>query len=134
MRGEASQLALVFQNLLTNAMKYCPEGVHPAIDISARAYGSHWIVSVRDNGIGFDQKYAAQIFGLFKRLHKDKYPGTGLGLAICHRIIERYSGRMWAESAPGQGPPSTSPFRNRLNGLQAKEKPATPAKGCGLDG
>jgi light-regulated signal transduction histidine kinase (bacteriophytochrome) len=62
-----------------------------------------WIISVADNGIGFEPQYAERIFGLFKRLHKDEYPGTGLGLAICKRIAERYGGRMWAEGRPGDG-------------------------------
>lgn len=65
--------------------------------------GQYWIVSVRDNGIGFDPRYADRIFGLFKRLHKGEYPGTGLGLAICRRIVERYGGRIWAQSQPGEG-------------------------------
>jgi light-regulated signal transduction histidine kinase (bacteriophytochrome) len=62
-----------------------------------------WVIAVRDNGIGFDQKYAEGIFGLFKRLYRDEYPGTGLGLAICQRIVERYGGRVWAESQLGIG-------------------------------
>jgi len=102
-RGDTAQLALVFQNLLSNALKYRRQDVPPEIHIAVEPDGEQWIVSVRDNGIGFDQQYARRIFGLFKRLHKDAYPGTGLGLAICQRIIERYGGRMWAEGRPGQG-------------------------------
>jgi signal transduction histidine kinase len=61
-------------------------------------------MSVQDNGIGFEPQQAQNVFGLFKRLHPDnEYPGTGLGLAICMRIVERYGGRIWAESEPGQG-------------------------------
>jgi PAS domain S-box-containing protein len=101
-RGDTPQLAHVFQNLLSNSLKY-RSAANPRIDIRCEPKGNRWIISVRDNGIGFDQKYAERIFGLFKRLHKDEYPGTGLGLAICQRIVERYGGRMWAESAPGEG-------------------------------
>ena len=81
-----------------------PERPRPA-DPYLRGVGTagHWVISVRDNGIGFEQQYAERIFGLFKRLHKEEYPGTGLGLAICKRIIERYGGRMWAEGKPGEG-------------------------------
>ena len=101
--GDEAQLAQVFQNLLSNALKYRRHDLSPKIVISAEQHGKEWVVSVADNGIGFDQQYARRIFGLFKRLHKDEYPGTGLGLAICHRIIERCGGRMWAEGRPGQG-------------------------------
>jgi len=102
-RGETPQLALVFQNLISNALKYCRPNVPPEIRISTSFEGDSCTIVVRDNGIGFEQQYAERIFGLFKRLHKEEYPGTGLGLAICPRIIERYGGRMWAQSAPGEG-------------------------------
>jgi signal transduction histidine kinase len=96
-------MAHVFQNLLSNALKYCKKDTAPEIDICALRDGDYWTISVRDNGIGFEPQYAERIFGLFKRLHKDEYPGTGLGLAICKRIVERYGGRIWAESRLGEG-------------------------------
>jgi PAS domain S-box-containing protein len=102
-RGDVPQLSHVFQNILSNALKYRKAGVVPRVQVAAVREGAEWIVSIRDNGIGFEPKYADRIFGLFKRLHKDEYPGTGLGLAICKRIVERYGGRMWADSEPGQG-------------------------------
>lgn len=102
-RGDALQMAHVLENLLSNALKYSRKDVSPEIHISAEPDGEQWTISVRDNGIGFDQQYAGRIFGLFKRLHRDEYPGTGLGLAICQRIIERYGGRIWAESKPDAG-------------------------------
>jgi PAS domain S-box-containing protein len=102
-RGETSQMAHVFQNVISNALKYRRDGVRPEIQIAADRKGGEWTVSIRDNGIGFEPEYAERIFGLFKRLHKDEYPGTGLGLAICKRIVERYGGRMWADGSPGEG-------------------------------
>lgn len=101
--GDETQLAQVFQNLLSNALKYRKAETPPQITITAELQDTEWVVSVIDNGIGFEQQYAERIFGLFKRLHKDDYPGTGLGLAICQRIIERCGGRMWAEGKPGEG-------------------------------
>jgi light-regulated signal transduction histidine kinase (bacteriophytochrome) len=102
-RGESSQLAHVFQNLLSNSLKYRNADSPPKIAISAVRRNQDWTVTVEDNGIGFEPQYAQRIFGLFKRLHKDEFPGTGLGLAICQRIVERYGGRMWAEGRPGLG-------------------------------
>jgi light-regulated signal transduction histidine kinase (bacteriophytochrome) len=102
-RGDASQLAHVFQNLLSNALKYSQAGVPPQVCVAVEQDAGSWIVSIRDNGIGFDPQYAEKIFGLFKRLYKEEYPGTGLGLAICKRIVERYGGRIWAEGRPGEG-------------------------------
>jgi PAS domain S-box-containing protein len=101
--GNMQQIAHVFQNLLSNALKYRKPDVSPQIRISAKRDGKQWIIAVQDNGIGFDQQYAERIFGLFKRLHNTEYPGTGVGLAICQRIIERYGGRMWAEGKPQVG-------------------------------
>lgn len=101
--GDAAQFTHVFQNMLSNALKYRHAHIAPEIDISARRDGANWIISARDNGIGFEPQYAQKIFGLFKRLHKDEFSGTGLGLAICQRIIERYGGRIWADGIPGQG-------------------------------
>jgi light-regulated signal transduction histidine kinase (bacteriophytochrome) len=102
--GNADQLAHVFQNLLTNALKYCKPDVSPKIQIGAKRHEDEWNVSVTDNGIGFAQEYADLVFGLFKRLHNtDQHDGTGIGLAICRRIIERYGGKIWAESQLGVG-------------------------------
>ena len=102
-RGDTPQMAHVFQNLLSNALKYRKKELRPVIDISVQGDGPQWVVSVRDNGIGFEPQYAERIFGLFKRLHRDEYPGTGQGSAICQRIVERYGGRMWADGKPGEG-------------------------------
>jgi light-regulated signal transduction histidine kinase (bacteriophytochrome) len=100
--GDA-HLQLVFQNLISNAIKYRKEE-RPQIHVSAAAHGSDILFSVQDNGIGIDPQYKEKIFGVFKRLHRDqKYSGTGIGLAICQRVVERYGGRIWVESSPGKG-------------------------------
>ena len=96
-------MSQVFQNIISNALKYRRKNLAPEIRVSASKDHDQWIVSIRDNGIGIEAQYSERIFGLFKRLHKDEYPGTGLGLAICKRIVERYGGRMWAEGNPGVG-------------------------------
>ncbi len=97
-------LTQLFQNLIGNAIKYRRNDAPPHIRIEARASGSEWLFAVEDNGIGIDEKYQDQIFGVFKRLHtSDEYSGTGMGLAICQRIVERAGGRIWVESRMGQG-------------------------------
>jgi two-component system, sensor histidine kinase and response regulator len=103
-RADPSQLAQVFQNLLANAAKYRrPEQV-PQIHVAVSRREQDWEFSVRDSGIGFDQKYAEQIFSPFKRLHGfEQYPGSGLGLAICRKIVEAHGGRIWAESRRERG-------------------------------
>jgi PAS domain S-box-containing protein len=102
--GDEGQLAHVFQNLLSNALKYRKPDVTPHIHIAASRKGGLCEIRFQDNGIGFHQEYAERIFGLFKRLHRDEqYPGTGLGLAISRRIVERYGGKMWAAGVEGEG-------------------------------
>ena len=107
--GDEKQLGLVFQNLLSNALKYRRPDVAPRIEITAAPQDGGWLVRVKDNGIGFSPEHRSLIFGLFKRLHKDAYPGTGLGLAIVKRILERYGGKAWADS-DGEGHGATFSF------------------------
>lgn len=103
-RGDHAQLEQVVQNLLTNALKFVRPGQTPAVEVAARRAGDEWIVSVADNGIGVEPRFAERIFGMFQRLHpRDVYPGTGIGLAICKRVVERHGGRIWVEPAPGGG-------------------------------
>jgi PAS domain S-box-containing protein len=101
---DRGQIVRLFQNLIGNAIKYRKPHQPPAVHISAEQKGAEWVISVRDNGIGFDPKYVATVFEPFKRLHTaDDYPGSGVGLAICRRIVQAQGGRIWAESAPGEG-------------------------------
>src|SRR4051794_27696967 len=101
--GDEAQFAQVFQNLISNALKYRKADVVPEIRISTERRDNDWIIAVSDNGIGFEQQYSEHIFRLFKRLHKEEYPGTGVGLAICRRIVERFGGQLRAVSAPQEG-------------------------------
>jgi PAS domain S-box-containing protein len=102
-RGDAVRLAQVLQNLLSNAIKF-RGAMPPQIHVSAQREARHWRFAVRDNGIGVDPAYAARLFQVFQRLHsQSEYPGTGIGLSICRRIVEQHNGRIWVESAVGQG-------------------------------
>jgi PAS domain S-box-containing protein len=97
-------LIRVFQNLIGNSIKYRHADRMPSIHISAEERDSHCLFSVRDNGIGFDMRYAERIFNMFKRLHAlGEYSGTGIGLAIVKRIIERHGGTVYARSEAGTG-------------------------------
>ena len=101
--GDEAQLTQLFQNLIGNAIKYRNHR-QPKIDVAARGNGDEWIFSVQDNGIGIDPQYFQRIFQMFQRLHTRKdYAGTGIGLAVCRKIVERHGGRIWVESAPGEG-------------------------------
>ena len=100
--ADQMQIVQVFQNLISNAIKYRSKEP-PRIHISAEPHGAEWTFCVRDNGIGFKQEYAERIFGLFKRLHGREVPGTGIGLANCRKILERHGGRIWAVSEENRG-------------------------------
>jgi PAS domain S-box-containing protein len=101
--GDSNQLAQLLQNLIGNAILYRGEAT-PQIHVSARSENDHWMVSVRDNGIGIDPRHQERIFEIFQRLHTQRdYPGTGIGLAICRRVVNRHGGRIWIESTPGAG-------------------------------
>jgi PAS domain S-box-containing protein len=95
-------LIRLFQNLLSNALKYHGEEA-PDIRVGVRSGGGKWKFSVQDNGIGIAAEYLTHIFGVFKRLHGSKYEGTGIGLAMCQKIVERAGGQIWAESDLGRG-------------------------------
>jgi len=101
--GDQVQLTQLLQNLLANAIKFRSQEP-PRIQVSAQAQDGDWLVSVQDNGIGIAKEHQERIFAIFQRLHaRDEYPGTGIGLALCKKIVERHGGRIWVESAPGQG-------------------------------
>ncbi len=104
-RGDASQLRRVLQNLLSNALKFRKAGQQPLIRIYAEQQaGNTWVLCIADNGIGFDEKYLDRIFNPFQRLHgREAYAGTGIGLAIVKKIVERHGARITASSTPGAG-------------------------------
>jgi signal transduction histidine kinase len=106
-QGDRSMIAQVFQNLFSNAIKYSKTEQPPRIRIRVQRYADddgYWLVSVSDEGIGFDMEHRERIFVLFQRLYTvEQYPGTGVGLAIAKRIIERHRGRIWPDSTPGKG-------------------------------
>jgi PAS domain S-box-containing protein len=102
-RGDATQLTQLFQNLISNGVKFV-SGKPPRVHLSAARDDGDWVFSVSDNGIGIKPHHASRIFTVFQRLHgRDEYPGSGVGLAICKRIVERHRGRIWVEGNPEEG-------------------------------
>jgi len=121
----ATELSQLFQNLLSNAIKYRSEAT-PEIHIRCARQESDWLFSFADNGIGIASAFHERVFGVFKRLHtREKYPGTGIGLAICRRVVERFGGRIWVESAEGTG----STFHFTLPHAQAANDKEASSKG-----
>jgi PAS domain S-box-containing protein len=102
-QGDPTQLSQLFQNLISNAIKFVADGP-PQIHISAEPENGNWLFSVQDNGIGIDPEHVQRIFAVFQRLHgRGEYPGSGVGLAICKRIVERHGGQIRVEARPEGG-------------------------------
>jgi light-regulated signal transduction histidine kinase (bacteriophytochrome) len=99
---DEGQMIQLLQNLIENSLKFCNST--PKIHISSKEEEDHFLISVKDNGIGIESAYFDRIFMIFQQLQpKEQYGGTGIGLAICKRIVERHGGRIWVESTPGKG-------------------------------
>ncbi len=111
--GDPQQIHQLLLNLVSNAVKFAG-GEPPVVTVTAEEQPEEWVVTVADNGIGIDEWNLERVFGLFQRLHRAEYPGTGIGLAICKRIVEHHQGRIWVESAVGEG----SRFRFTLPRLE----------------
>ncbi len=103
--ADPSQIHQLLQNLLGNGLKYCRKGVPPVITVRGRVVNGNMVrIEVQDNGIGIEEQYCANIFGMFKRLHsREDYEGSGIGLAVCKKIVERHGGEIGVESNPGVG-------------------------------
>jgi PAS domain S-box-containing protein len=127
---DPGQVAQIFQNLISNAIKFQREGEVPRIHISAKESQGKYndiVFSIEDNGIGIQSEYSDRIFMIFQRLHgRDKYPGTGIGLSICKRIIERHGGHIWFSSIPNVGTTFyfTLPPERAVQSLREQERVA----------
>lgn len=115
--GDEVQLAQLFQNLLTNALKFAKKDVPPVITITCEPSREGWLIGVHDNGIGIEERFFGKIFEIFRRLHtRQEYEGTGIGLAICKRIVEHHGGRIWVESTFGEGTSFYFTLRGKQHG------------------
>jgi light-regulated signal transduction histidine kinase (bacteriophytochrome) len=102
--ADESHIIQLFQNLISNAIKFRAPEILPVIKVSAEPDGAFYRFTVEDNGIGIDAKFLQKIFVIFQRLHhRETYAGSGIGLAICKKIVEQQSGAIWVESVPGSG-------------------------------
>lgn len=120
--GNKVQITQVFQNLISNAIKYQGEK-KPAIEISAEKKEDFWHFAVKDNGIGIEEWFSERIFIVFQKLHDHKkYPGSGIGLALCKRVIEKHGGKIWFESKVGKG----TTFYFSLPVIKEEKTPNTP--------
>lgn len=99
-----SDLKSLFQNLISNAIKFRKKNTQPIIHITVKSKDKEWLFAIKDNGIGIDNIYQDKLFKIFQRLHtKEEYPGTGIGLAQCKKIVELHGGKIWIESEPEKG-------------------------------
>lgn len=99
-----SDIKSLFQNLISNAVKYKKNDISPTINITVKDKTDEWLFAFKDNGIGVDKEHHERIFAIFQKLHSPKqYAGTGIGLANCKKIVEIHSGKIWIESELGKG-------------------------------
>jgi signal transduction histidine kinase len=118
--ADPMMLRQVVLNLLSNAVKYTRKVEHPQVKVSCTGENDHWVVTVQDNGAGFDMRYADKLFGVFRRLHtSQEFEGTGVGLANVRRIIMRHGGRIWAEAAVNEGARFFFTLPRRVGGTTA---------------
>jgi len=118
-KGHQTPFLQLFQNIISNGIKYHNDGVPPKIVIKCQLLHNGWEISIADNGIGMAEEYLSGIFEPFTRLHtREKFEGSGIGLAVCKKIIDRYNGKIWAESELGKG----STFYFRLPRISSKEQ------------
>ncbi|HCE56243.1 MAG TPA: hypothetical protein DER09_00245 [Prolixibacteraceae bacterium] len=102
--ADSTGIQIVLRNLIENAIKFSKSVPNPEINFGLEEKHESWILSVKDNGVGFDMKYSQRIFEIFQRLHRaEEYPGTGIGLAMVSKAVQRMNGKAWAESQPGHG-------------------------------
>ncbi len=115
--GDRTVLTQLYQNLLSNALKFVEKGT-PVVRFTANNDDGTWILGVQDNGIGMKPEFSEEVFKPFKRLHnRTEYAGTGVGLSICKKAVTRHGGRIWVESDLGQG----SHFKFTLKDIKVKE-------------
>jgi light-regulated signal transduction histidine kinase (bacteriophytochrome) len=115
LNGYSTELKLLFQNLIINAIKFRKKGIAPEIEIRAEKSAENWKFSIRDNGIGMEQHHSEKIFIIFQRLHtRNEYPGSGIGLSHCKKIAELHKGKIWVESRPGLGSTFYFTIRDKL--------------------
>lgn len=125
--GDSILLRQVFTNLFSNAVKFTRHQSYPVIEVGCLESHGETVIFVRDNGVGFDPRYADKLFGVFQRLHRqDEFEGTGIGLATVQRIVHKHGGRVWAESQVGQG----AAFYFSLPAKARQERPAFKAMGA----
>jgi PAS domain S-box-containing protein len=102
--GNKTQIYQLFQNLINNGLKYQEDNPEPHVHIGVKDEKTHWEFSIKDNGIGMEERHLGKIFDVFQRLHKkSRYAGTGVGLSICKKVVERHGGKIWVNSKKGKG-------------------------------
>jgi len=127
--GHRTQLMQLFQNLIGNAIKFRRQGISPRVHVDCRPASHAWLFSVRDNGIGIEDRYREKLFRIFQRLHsRQEYPGTGIGLAICKKVVEAHRGSIWLEPSDGQGSTFTFMLPDEKSGGQDTENLLTKAQ------